>query len=266
MCVYRKDDPIHFKMAVESVCNQTLVPNEIVIVVDGPVPKALDIIISKYEKIELFKVIRLPQNVGHGIARKIGLEYCKNKLVALMDADDLCVPNRFFMQICAFEKDSKLSIVGGQIAEFIDDPTNPISFRRVPLLNNEIQNYIRVRCPMNQVTVMFKKEDVLKVGGFQDWYCEEDYYLWIRMSMAKMKFINLNDVLVNVRVGKKMYQRRGGWKYFMSEARLQKYMHDHHIISMKILSINIFKRLIVQVLLPNRIRGWVFKKFARKAF
>ena len=118
---------------------------------------------------------------------------------------------------------------------------------------------------MNLVTVMFKKESVERVGGFIDWYCEEDYYLWIRMALANMQFANVDEILVNVRVGKEMYQRRGGWKYFKSEARLQRYMKQNRIIGFGTYFMNITKRLIVQVLLPNKLRGWVFRKFARRS-
>ena len=84
---------------------------------------------------------------------------------------------------------------------------------------------------MNLMTVMFKKSDIMKVCGFMDWYCEEDYYLWICLTLGGYKFYNIQENLVNVRVGKEMYQRRGGMKYFKSEARLQKYMLDKDIIN-----------------------------------
>ena len=79
-----------------------------------------------------------------------------------------------------------------------------------------------------------------------------------------MKFANIQDILVHVRVGKDMYRRRGGWQYFKSEAALQRYMLSNKIIDFYTYLKNITKRFIVQVLLPNRIRGWVFKQFARE--
>ena len=83
------------------------------------------------------------------------------------------------------------------------------------------------------------------------------------MHLAKRNFANIPQVLVNVRVGEDMYQRRGGLKYFVSEAKLQKYMLDHGVINVGTYVMNVTTRLIVQVLLPNRLRGWVFRKFAR---
>lgn len=264
MCVYGKDNPTWFKVAIESILNQSIIPNEVVLVVDGPISKELEEVISIYEQKSIFKIIRLSKNMGHGIARKIGLMNCSNNLVAIMDSDDISVFNRFEQQLNAFMKDEQLSVVGGQITEFIDNIDNVIGKRIVPLLDKEIKQYLKKRCPMNLVTVMFKKNDIEKVGGFIDWYCEEDYYLWIRMYLSDMKFLNINDNLVNVRVGKEMYNRRGGLKYFKSEKKLQKYMLHNHIINHFTYLNNVMKRFVVQVLLPNRIRGFIFKKFARK--
>ena len=248
---------------MQSIFNQTLMPDEVVLVVDGPVGDDINNIISKYQ-CEILKVIRLEKNVGHGDARRIGLENCTYDLVALMDADDICVEDRFKKQIDEFLKNSDISIVGGQISEFIDDADNIVGQRIVPLNDKDIKEYMKKRCPMNQVTVMFKRKDVQGVGGYIDWYCEEDYYLWIRMALANLKFANVKDVLVNVRVGNEMYQRRGGLKYFKSEAGIQKLMLDNKIISFSRYFINVTERLILQVLMPNKLRGFVFKMIARE--
>lgn len=265
MCVYGKNNPIHFKEAVDSILNQTLPPDEVVLVVDGPVPLELDAVISEFEAREEFNIIRLAENQGHGNARRIGLDNCKNDLVAIMDADDISLPDRFKKQIAFFNHNANVAIVGGNITEFVGTPDNVIGQRIVPSGDKDIKEYLKTRCPMNLVTVMFKRNEIEKVGGFIDWYCEEDYYLWIRMALAGMVFANVDDVLVNVKVGEEMYSRRGGWKYFKSEARLQKWMLDKKVIGFGTYLTNVVKRLIVQVLLPNSIRGWVFKKFARKS-
>lgn len=265
MCVYGKDDPQWFDRAVASVLDQTAPPDELVLVVDGPVPRELDQIIGKYETLDPVRVIRLEVNQGHGNARRIGLENCSYELVALMDADDISVPDRFEKQVAVFEADETVAIAGGQIMEFVEDVERPVGFRTVPLADKEIKEYLKKRCPFNQVTVMFRKSEVFRAGGYLDWYCDEDYYLWIRMHLAGMKFANLPDVLVNVRVGEDMYNRRGGWKYFCSEWKLQNFMLKNKVIGLPIYVMNVAKRLIVQVLLPQRLRGWVFRKFARNS-
>ena len=117
---------------------------------------------------------------------------------------------------------------------------------------------------MNFVTVMYRKSAINHVGGFIDWYCEEDYYLWIRLAQAGYDFANLPDNLVNVRVGKEMYKRRGSWKYFKSEAKLQGYMLRHGIISLPRYCFNVAGRFAVQVAMPNKLRGFIFQKIFRK--
>lgn len=263
MCVYGKDNPEHFRIAVDSILNQTRKPDEVVLVVDGPVEGQLAEIISDYEAMPLFNVVRLAENKGHGEARRISLEHCSHALVALMDADDISASNRFELQLAEFAKNRALDIVGGNITEFIDTPDSIVGRRVVPEGNAAIKEYLKTRCPFNQVTVMFRKSAYDAAGGYIDWFCEEDYYLWLRMHLQNATFANISADLVNVRVGKEMYQRRGGWKYFASEARLQGYMLSQKIISYPTYISNVAKRLIVQVLLPNSIRGWVFRKFAR---
>ena len=264
MCVYAGDNADFFKMAVDSILNQTRMPDEVVLVVDGPVPEALDLVIKKYSEDSLFHVYRFKNNQGHGKARRFGLTKCSNDLVALMDADDISVRRRFEKEIEMFEHDPELTIVGGQVGEFLSSPDKLESVRTVPLSDKDIKIYMQKRCPMNQPSVMFKKADVQEVGGYRDWFCNEDYYLWIRLAIAGKKFANSSDTLVNMRMSPDSYKRRGGVKYFQSEARLQKYMLHKKIINLPTYMINVTKRLIVQVLMPNSLRSWAFKKFARK--
>lgn len=264
MCVYGGDDPEWFRTAVDSILNQTAKPDEVVLVVDGPVPDALDAVITGYAADPVFRVIRLEMNVGHGQARRTGLSACTNDLVALMDADDISAPDRFYKQLQLFAENPELTIAGGNITEFVDKPMNIVGQRQVYVSDKEIKADMKKRCPMNQMTVMFRKAAVEAAGGYVDWYCDEDYYLWLRLMLGGAVFANIPENLVNVRVGKEMYQRRGGWKYFKSEAKLQKWMLKNKAIGIWDYAVNVIKRLIVQVLLPNRLRGWVFQKFARK--
>lgn len=265
MSVYKNDNTTNFEDAVLSIYNQTCCPDEIILVIDGPVPELMrNTIDILKEKTGIMKVIQLEQNMGHAIARQTGLKAAKNDFCAVMDADDLSVSNRFEKQLKAFEQNPNVSVVGGLINEFIHKIDNVVGTRIVPEKDANIKEYLKSRCPMNLVTVMLKKSDVMKVGGYQDWYCEEDYYLWIRLALAGYKFYNIQENLVNVRVGEEMYQRRGGKKYFQSEARLQKYMLDHKLISFPKYVYNVLVRWTIQVAMPNRVRGWVFQTFARK--
>lgn len=109
-----------------------------------------------------------------------------------------------------------------------------------------------------------QKTDVLRAGNYQDWHFNEDYYLWLRMMQHGCKFRNLEDVLVNVRVGKDMYARRGGWKYFKSEYFSSKihvaatYYRIIHFLY------NVTGRFVVEVMMTNCLRAWIFQNLLRK--
>ena len=214
--------------------------------------------------VTVLKTVYLPTNQGHGNARRASLTNCSNELIALMDADDISVKNRFEKQLSAFRNDKSVDIVGGQITEFIGEPSNITGKRVVPESDTDIKQYMKKRCPMNQVSVIFKKSFVEKVGGYIDWFCEEDYYLWIRMAEANGVFSNVPDTLVNVRVGDEMSSRRGGWKYFSSEAKLQKYMLKKDIISFPRYLYNIAIRFAGEIAVPNTLRTKLFKLMREK--
>ena len=100
MSVYKSDNAEHFDRALCSITEeQSVKPDEIVLVVDGPVYGELSQIIESYNNNPLFKVIQLEKNMGHGEARRTGLNNCSHNLVALMDADDISFPDRFEKQI-----------------------------------------------------------------------------------------------------------------------------------------------------------------------
>ena len=265
--VYRNDKPEFVRVALDSMLvEQTLKPSEIVLVRDGSVPVDLERLLFEYEAkySDVMHIIRLDKNGGLGNALKLGVENATYSLVARMDSDDICLPKRFEKQMAYMAEHQECDIVGGQMTEFIGEPTNVVGKRVVPESNEAIYEYMKSRCALNHGTVMFRKDTILKVGNYQDWFWNEDYYLWVRMMMIKCVFANLSDVLVNFRSGEDQYARRGGMKYFKSEEGIQRLMLDNKLINRYEYSVNVAKRLIVQLLLPNWLRGWVFRTFARK--
>ena len=264
---YKKENPKYLDEALCSIWDlQTIKPSEIVLVKDGPLSEELDIVIDTWKKRinEKLNVIELPKNVGLGLALKIGLQECRFELVARMDTDDISVNNRFEKQLRYFKENPTVDIVGGYIYEFIDVIENVIGIRGVPTSDIKIKKYLRKRSPFNHVTVMFKKEAVLVSGNYQEWYCYEDYYLWSRMLINNHIFGNIPENLVYVRVGKNVYARRGGWKYYKSVAKLHKFMLENKIIKWHEYLYNVLNRFVVQILMPNKIRSFMYQKLLRK--
>ena len=265
--VYKKDRAEFVSRALDSVTKyQTRKPDEVVLIVDGPVPDELKAIITarEREEAELYNVIWLPQNKGLGNALKIGVNEAKYGIIARMDSDDVSASDRFEKQITYMEEHPECDLLGGQITEFVDSESNIVGSRIVPCSQEDILMWLKGRCPFNHMSVTMLRSRVIAVGNYMDWHFNEDYYLWIRMALAGYKFANLPDTLVNVRVGKEMYRRRGGWKYFKSEERLQRYMLKHDLIDILRYLYNTLGRFVIQVAMPNRLRGFIFKKLFRK--
>ncbi len=265
--VYKNDKPEFVRVALDSMLvHQSVKPDEIVLVQDGPVPHELSRLLLEYKDKygDALNIIKLEKNGGLGNALRLGVENAKYSIIARMDSDDICTPDRFEKQLAYLETHPECDIVGGQITEFIGTPDNIVARREVPLSNEDIYDYMKSRCAFNHPTVMFRKEAILKVGNYQDWFWNEDYYLWVRMMMSNCQFANIPDVTVNVRSGKDQYARRGGRKYFESEIGIKKLMLDNGMITKKEYIINYVERFVIQLLLPNRVRGWVFRTFARK--
>lgn len=263
--VYRNDKPEFVRRAIESVTTeQTVKPSEVILMIDGPVPDKLRITI---EELALNNPVIKPQwqavNRGLGKVLEEGLLLCSHELVARMDADDIALPERFEKQLCYMELNPDVAVVGGQISEFINSPENVVAYRKVPLTPDECRKYFRDRDPVNHMTVMFRKSAVLDVGNYQSWHLDEDTFLWGRLLEKNYKIANIPDILVNVRVGKEMYARRGGWKYFKSDAGILTWKLKHGLTGYTRFAYNYAIRFIVQVLMPNTLRAWIFQKFLR---
>lgn len=265
--VYKNDKEAFVSDALDSMLvTQSVRPNEIVLVQDGPVPYELSRLLLEYKDKygDVLNIIKIEKNGGLGNALKLGVENAKYDICARMDSDDICAPDRFEKQLAYLSTHPECDIVGGQITEFIDTPDNIVGKREVPCDNEAIYHYMRSRCALNHPTVMFKKKAVLNAGNYMDWFWNEDYYMWIRMMEQGCVFANLPDVLVNMRSGLDQYGRRGGKKYFDSEIGIKKLMLEKGMITRKEYIINYIQRFIIQLLLPNSVRGWVFRTFARK--
>lgn len=214
MSVYYKEQPIFLKASIESMLQQTLKPNEIVIVCDGKLTKELNTIISFYKKENpnLFTVISLEKNRGLGKALDIGLKHCKNELVARMDTDDISLPTRCEIQIKEFNENEELSILGTMIDEFFEEPENVISSRVVPTKHEEIIKFSKRRNPFNHPSVMYKKTDVLESGGYGNYRRNQDLDLFIRMLCNGCISKNINKSLVLFRANRENLYRRKSWE------------------------------------------------------
>ena len=269
--IYKNNDAQQLRVSLDSLLRQTLLPNEILVVADGPVSADLEREVERLKvKVQSSKLPievnyqKFEQNEGLGEAMRKVVLVAKGDYIARMDADDICLPNRFEKQMKCFEKDGKLSVVGGQIAEFDGDVTNVTGRRVVPLEHGEIVSYMKSRNGMNHVTTILKKKDLIDSGNYQSFFLLEDYYLWVRMIQCGCRFKNISEDVVLVRAGKEQMDRRGGIEYFKRQCEVFKYMLKTDFISLPHFLASIIERGIVHVLLPVSMRSLFYSVFLRK--
>lgn len=220
MSIYYKEQPGYLDLCFNSIANQHLLPGEIVCVFDGPLTADLESIVEKWKERLNINIVRLPKNVGLGSALNEGLAQCSFDIVARMDSDDICVPERFQKQIPLFFDDEELVLLGSNIDEFETCENTIKSVRKVPLSQAEIRETCKLRNPFNHMTVVFRRNDILSLGGYQHHFLMEDYNLWLRVIAKGYKVGNIDISLVKARVGNGMVGRRKGIKYIGSEWQL----------------------------------------------
>jgi glycosyltransferase involved in cell wall biosynthesis len=265
MSLYIREKAEYFTQCMESILCQTMLPQEIVIVKDGPLTDALETVLEEYQKKypDVIKVISLPENRGLGLALAEGIEHCSCEIVARMDTDDIARRDRFERQLAEFHQDPELDICGSHIIEFEDQIENVLSVRKVPLTNDEIAEYQKQRSAFNHMTVMYKKSAVQKAGNYQDAPLMEDDFLWVHMLQTGARCKNIDDTLVYARTGYAMIERRGGFSYFRKYCQGRRKILETGYISRW----DYYKTLGVQgivAFVPKKVRLLVFTKLLRK--
>ncbi len=265
MSLYVKEKVEYARECFESLLRQTVPADEWVIVEDGPLTEELYALLAEYEGRYpgLIKRVPLATNQGLGLALREGVPACSYELIARMDTDDIAREDRFEKQLKTFEENPLLDICGSHIREFEKEVENLLATREVPIDEKEILKYQKRRDSFNHMTVMYKKSTVLKAGNYQDAPLMEDSLLWVNMMLLGARCANVDDYLVYARTGADMYARRGGWKYYKKYKQGRKKIYATGYISWWDYRYTLLVQFVV-ALLPNKLRGFIFKKLLRR--
>ena len=265
MSVYKKEQPDYLDEALTSIEQQTVTPNEIVLVEDGPISTDLKRVILKHKKVfgKGFKDVVSKKNQGLGVSLRLGTKYISNKWIARMDSDDISVPNRFELQLKEVVKNPDISIIGGQVMEFEGTPAHIVGYRHVPLSDSDIRDYVKWRNPFNHPTVMINKKVLCDVGGYVSFSNLEDYYLWAKIILNKYHVTNLDQVLVYMRADEGMYKRRGKIANITVFYKLRKFLWQNRMINYR-------QRILgdilmtINIVMPSSLRKFVYQKYLHR--
>lgn len=211
MSVYKSENPKYLDEALESIEHQTVLPSGIVLVEDGELTDQLESVILKHQDkfgVKL-RIIKSAKNQGLGLALRLGTKFVSNDWIARMDSDDISVPDRFEKQLDEIIRRPEIAVIGGQIDEFVGERGKLVGYRKVPTSESMIRQFVKWRSPFNHPSIMIKKSVLERVGGYLPYGNLEDYYLWSRIISQNYHVLNLSEVLVEMRVDKGLYKRRG---------------------------------------------------------
>ena len=260
MSLYKKEKPEYLRLAIDSVINQTVPPDEIVIVEDGPLTDELYAVLDEYP---ILHRVKNETNLGLGLALNVGLKKCKNELVARMDTDDCSKPERCEKQLLRFSEKPYLAIVGSHIDEFVGDVSNVISQRVVPTTTKEIYDYAKRRSAFNHPAVMYSKTAVLDAGGYADLKRNQDVDLFGRMQFLGYKAENIDEALLWFRSSDELAKRRKSWQNTWSYiATIRKFWKMGYSSFVDYAMVGIAQT--GMYLMPVKLQNFVYRKFLRK--
>ena len=264
LSLYHKENPEFLRQSLDSIFSQTLRPDEVILVEDGPLTAELYAILDEYEeKYAGLKRVRLSENGGLGRALNQGLKHCTQDLIIRMDTDDICFPDRFEKQVTFMEKHPDISASSGWIVEFEGNTDNRIAIKKVPEENDEIRKYGTYRNPLNHPATIFRKKDIEAVGGYQHFPLFEDWYLWSRLMARGYKLYNLQSPLLYFRTSPDMYKRRGGIKYAYDSFRFQLTLHKLGLITyLQAIKAGVLRGAVY--IMPNNLRKTIYKNILRR--
>lgn len=260
MSLYKKEKPEYLRIALDSMLKQTIEPDEIVLVEDGPLTDELYEVLSDYPMLHR---IRNEKNLGLGLALNVGLKQCRNELVARMDTDDCSKPNRCEKQLARFLEKPYLAIVGSHIDEFSGEVSNVISQRIVPTTSEDIYKFSKKRSAFNHPAVMYSKTAVLENNGYSDLKRNQDVDLFGRMQFEGYKAENIDEALLLFRSSDELAKRRKSWQntwsYIVTIRKFWKMGYssfsDYAIVAIAQTGM---------YLMPVKMQNYIYKKLLRK--
>jgi glycosyltransferase involved in cell wall biosynthesis len=215
--IYLGDRKLFFKQAIDSVIHQSIRPEKIIIVCDGPILSENSSLISSYERLyggSFFCVIRLNRSVGLAACLNIAINRCETKYIARMDSDDISKFDRFEKQLKYLEDHAECDIVGSWIEEI--DENNKVINPEItyPIEHQECLNFFKKRSPVAHPAIMLKRSFFTKIGRFynENYMFDQDSELWAEGFSANCIFANIPEVLLSFRRGDNFFQRRNSFQ------------------------------------------------------
>ena len=201
---------------IESILNQTYKNIEFIIVLDNPNNIELkDFLNNKAQRDKRIKFIINNENLGLVKTLNKAIKVCTGEYIARMDADDISDLTRIEKQVEFLESNLDIALVGTKV-EYINEEgiiERQDGYR--PITSNAIREHLKYHNAFAHPTIMFTKEKLIEIGGYNNVSCAEDYELFTRYVYSNNKVANINEVLLKYRVRKNSISQQNKVKQFM---------------------------------------------------
>lgn len=192
---------------LEGIVQQTFTDWECIICDDGSTDNTWDVIGQFARRDQRFMPIRIEQNKGPAYARNRCIDAAHGEYVAIQDADDLSMPERFTEQIEFLDKYKDISVVG-TYASLVDKQLNvwgEMKPKDVPLRADWVRGPQVIHA-----STMMRRADLINVGKYNEKLRKaEDYDLWIRFMNRGYKIVTMPRMLYAIHWDVNDYKRKG---------------------------------------------------------
>lgn len=265
MAIYAGDNPPWVVDAIDSLraqINPELFDLRLYISIDGPISIQLESVLESREDF-IYKIIRSKSNKGLAHALNMCISLLTDEVfIFRMDSDDISLPGRTMAQIEYMSNDHNIGICGGAIEEFGDESITTV--RKFYLDHESIRANMYKGTALAHVSACFRRtalDALMKYSETSPF--NEDIELWFRALQLNIKFHNLEDILVRVRINDQFFKRRSFTKalvefkvYWQGCLRLYGFSSKQFVVVFRL----IFR------LMPSHIVKFIYKSNAREKF
>ena len=200
MATYREPEE-YLRKSIESILNQTFEDFEFIIVLDDPNNKSNEKLIEEYAKKDKRIVfLKNERNLGRGVSRNKAIDIVKGKYVAIMDADDIALPDRLEKQFNYLKKNKDVDLLFTW-AYWIDGTDKIIEkFKPERYKIKNIKKYFFKEHILVHPSMMIKTEILKKLKYNEKLFSSEDYDLWIRCVLNNYNFDVVEEFLLKRRL------------------------------------------------------------------
>ena len=183
---------------IESILGQTFSDFEFIIVDYGSTDASKGIVALYAQADQRVRMHEIP-HCGLGQARNAACSLARGRYIAIMDADDVALPERLQLEVDFMEKHPRVGLLGAAV-QWINAAGRDLYIGRVPTDDKQLRRSLTIHCPFWQPTVLLLKKAFDRAGGYRNAFAPaEDYDLWLRVT-EHFQCSNLEDIVLKYRI------------------------------------------------------------------